>query len=133
VPGDPNAALEVADPCSGIRSLVMLTALASLYGYLTLHQQWKKWLLFALAAPLAVAANVVRITTVAMIEKAFGTGPALTVYHDWSGFIVFAVAVVLLVSVSLLMSMDYRQMVHRWVSEPVPSRRRATAPSTSPK
>lgn len=132
-PSDPTAALEVADPCSGIRSLVMLTALASLYGYLTLDKQWKKWTLFLVAAPIAVAANVVRITTIAMISRAFGYGAALTVYHDYSGFIVFAVSVILVVAVSLAINGNYGQMLKNWLNEPVPTRRRAVAQPSAPK
>jgi exosortase len=132
-PSDPTAALEVADPCSGIRSLVMLSALASLYGYLTLDKLWKKWTLFFVAAPIAVAANVVRITTIAMISRAFGYGAALKVYHDYSGFIVFAVSVILVVGVSLLINGDYGKMLKQWLNEPVPTRRRAVAHPSAPK
>ncbi len=132
-PSDPSAALEVADPCSGIRSLAMLTALASLYGYLTLDKRWKKWTLFFVAAPIAVCANVVRITTIAMISRAFGYGAALTVYHDYSGFIVFAVSVILVVATSLLMNGNYGQMLKNWLNEPVPTRRRVAAQPSAPK
>lgn len=130
-PSDPAAALEVADPCSGIRSLAMLTALASLYGYLTLDSNWKKWTLFFVAAPIAVAANVVRITTIAMISRAFGSGAALTVYHDYSGFIVFAVAVVLVVGASLALNGNYVASLKQWLHEPLPQRRRLPARSAA--
>jgi exosortase len=119
IPGDPSGALEVADPCSGIRSLVMLSALAALYGYLTLNKTWKKWLLFVAAVPLAVTSNVVRITAIAMIARIFGTESALHVYHNWSGLMVFGVAVISLVGASILLSTDYRSLLKRWVWEPI--------------
>jgi exosortase len=87
------APLDVADPCSGIRSLVALMALTSLYGYMTMDKGWKKWVLFASSIPLAVLGNVARITTVALVAQGFGSDWAMKIYHDYSGYIVFSLAI----------------------------------------
>src|SRR5436305_708994 len=82
--------LEVADPCSGIRSLMALMALTSLYGYIAMDQSWKKWVLFLSSIPLAVVGNLARITTVALVAQGFGQDWAMKIYHDYSGYIVFS-------------------------------------------
>ena len=48
---------DVAAPCSGIRSLMALTTVTAAYAYVTQHVQWKRWVLFLSAMPLAVLGN----------------------------------------------------------------------------
>src|ERR1051325_5390297 len=55
---------DVAPACSGIRSLTALTALTTIYGFLTFRAAWKRVLMVLLAVPLAVIGNVARITGV---------------------------------------------------------------------
>lgn len=89
-------AFDVADPCSGIRSLLALTAIAAAYAYFTQDTAWRKWILFLFSAPIAIAANVARIVSIAVVAQVFGQDAALKLYHDYSGYIVFTVAVLLL-------------------------------------
>ena len=49
--------LDVAEACSGIRSLLTLVTLAIIYGYLMETRIWVRILLTFLALPIAVAAN----------------------------------------------------------------------------
>jgi len=95
---------DVADPCSGLRSLVVMTALAAPYAYFTQKSQIKRWALFGASIPLAMMANIVRIVTIALVAEVFGKDFALSVYHDYSGFIVFAIATLLMVSVGSLLN-----------------------------
>lgn len=122
------APLDVADPCSGIRSLVALMALTSLYGYITMDKGWKKWVLFASSIPLAVVGNIARITTVALVAQGFGSDWAMKIYHDYSGYIVFSLAIVSMVVLGVMLNLQYREILHRWAHEevprPVPVRRR---------
>jgi exosortase len=90
--------LDVADPCSGIRSLFALTMVTALLAYFTQDKRWKQWLLFACAAPLAVAGNFVRILMLTFGTILFGSDVAVgspenpSLYHLISGFVVFIVA-----------------------------------------
>src|SRR5258708_26552703 len=68
--------LEVADPCSGIRSLMALMALTSLYGYIAMDQSWKKCVLFLSIIPLAFVGSLARITTAPLVAHGCG--------HDWA-------------------------------------------------
>lgn len=91
-------AVDVADPCSGIRSLFALMMVSALYGYLVMDRPWQKWAVFLSSLPLAVAGNFARIimltigTLVLGPETAIGTIEEPTTYHMISGFLVFAVA-----------------------------------------
>lgn len=91
--------LDVADPCSGIRSLLAITALAAGYSYFTQKVLWKKWVLFLLSIPMAVAGNIARVITIGIVAHVFGQKRAMDFYHDYSGYIVFVVVILLLMGV----------------------------------
>jgi exosortase len=111
--------LDVADPCSGIRSLVALMALTALYGYVTMNKTWKKWTLFSSSIPLAVIGNLARITTIAFVAQGFGSDLAMHIYHDYSGYIVFSLAILCMIGLGALMNFHYREIIHYWIKEEV--------------
>jgi len=82
---------DVAPACSGIRSLLALTALCVLLGYTAFQSLWRRALLGLLALPLALAGNVVRIYSIIVAGALFGQEAGRRV-HDYSGFVTFAVA-----------------------------------------
>ena len=55
-----------------------------------------RWLLFGLSIPIALIANTVRITTIALVGYWFGEDAAINIYHEWSSPDSFLVAVILL-------------------------------------
>ena len=91
-------AVDVADPCSGIRSLFALMMVSALYGYLVMDRPWKKWVIFLSSIPLAVAGNFARIIMLTLgtitlgPETAIGSLEEPTLFHQASGFLVFGVA-----------------------------------------
>ncbi len=91
-------AVDVADPCSGIRSLFALMMVSALYGYIAMDKPWQKWVVFLSSIPLAVAGNFARIIMLTLgtitlgPETAIGTIEEPTTFHMLSGFLVFAVA-----------------------------------------
>ncbi len=91
--------LDVAEPCSGLRSIFAMTALAGAYAFFTQRSLWKQWLLFAFAIPVAVAGNVVRIVAIILVAAWRGEEAALGFYHDYSGYLVFLVGILLLVEI----------------------------------
>ncbi len=82
----------VGAPCSGMKSLVSLLALAALFAYLLRGPLWKRLCLFAAGFPLALSANVVRIVVILAIARALGPKVAEGFLHGFSGVIVFMVA-----------------------------------------
>ena len=111
IPAGKKFAVDVADPCSGIRSLFALMMASALYGNFKLQTWWQKWILFLCSAPLAIAGNLARIlmltigTIVFGPEFAIGKNPLTdpSWFHIIAGFIVFAVAIGGMIGVSKLL------------------------------
>ncbi len=102
----PTGSLRIADPCSGLRSLIALVALGALFAYLTRGKTWKRVVLFASAVPLAVLANVVRIAVLCVVANIWGIDAALGFFHDFSGLLLFMIAFVGLVTVRKLLRFE---------------------------
>lgn len=93
-------ALDVATPCSGIRSLFALMMVSALYAHLTLRKAWQKWTMFLLSPALAVAGNFGRMMMLTFGTMFLGSAVAIgteehpTTFHMAAGFFVFVVALV---------------------------------------
>jgi len=87
----------VAAPCSGLRSLMALTALTTAYAWFALKRPIPRILLCLSSIPIAVIGNMIRVTTVALMADGVDPKFAGAEFHDLSGFIVFFVAVLLMV------------------------------------
>lgn len=118
--------VDVADPCSGIRSLFALMMVSALYGYFTLKGAWRKAVLFLCSVPLAIAGNLARIImlTIGTIalgpEVAIGTLEKPTFFHMLAGYVVFAVALAGMLGVSWLLNLDYAALRHRFTQSAIP-------------
>lgn len=85
--------LDIADPCSGLRSIFALMALSAAYGYLTQKNNLARWLLFIASVPVAMLGNLARIFSIAVVAGIAGQKAATGFYHDYSGYVVFVVAI----------------------------------------
>ena len=100
----PETTLEVAEACSGIRSLVSLTALAVVFAYLTQRPLWKRAILVLSSVPIALIANAFRIWGTGVLAHWYGAQAAEDFYHFFAGWLVFLVAFALLLAVGGLLS-----------------------------
>ena len=106
----PSAALEVAEACSGLRSLVSLTAIAGVLAWsatarskpshLT-HARWWSTLgrgaaIVAIAIPVAIMMNGLRIAAVGIACELWDPRVASGAWHTFTGWITFIVSVVVL-------------------------------------
>lgn len=103
---------DVAEGCSGIRSLLVLMLGAAIYGHLTLKKVWHNALLFALALPVAVVANCLRIASVTLIAEYISADLAGSLYHDYSTWIFFAFGFACLVILSKLIAGHFFRKTH---------------------
>jgi exosortase len=88
----PVMKLEVAEACSGIRSLMSLFTLAVFYGYF-LERSTKRRVILALASiPIAVTANVARIVGTGLCVQYWDPEKALGFFHEFSGWVMFVVS-----------------------------------------
>jgi exosortase len=116
----PVFSFDIADPCSGIRSLMALTTVTAAYAYVTQRAHWKRWVLFLCAMPLAVLGNLSRVISIALVAQVYGQKTATEVYHEWSGFILFPVALAVMVLIGLLLNFPYRRLFQDWLKPPPP-------------
>ena len=91
-----SMALEVADACSGIRSLMSLATLAIIYGYLVERRLWARYLLALASVPVAVAANSCRIITTGLMVQYWDPDKAEGEFHTSWGWIVFVTSLLML-------------------------------------
>ncbi len=106
--------LEVADPCSGLHSLLALAALAALYAYLTETKAWRQWALFVSCVPIAMAGNAVRILTIAIVARFWGQELAVRYYHDYSGYVFFTVSFLFLMGTGRLLNVVQKTRIVPW-------------------
>jgi exosortase len=88
--------LEVAEACSGIRSLMSLLALGIVYGYFTENRRSRRILLAAATVPIAVVANACRVAGTGVVAHVFGAAAADGLFHAFAGWLVFLSAVIML-------------------------------------
>ena len=91
-------AIDIAEPCRGLRSLFAMMALTAGYAYFTQPTWFRRGLLFALSIPIAILGNVSRIFSIVIVAATCSADFATGFYHDYSGYIVFLVAILLMVA-----------------------------------
>jgi len=89
--------LEVAEACSGLRSLTTLMALGALYGNLTLPGKVRPVILFFSAIPIAIVANIIRLLFTAIGAYAVSVKLAEDFLHELSGMMVFISALIIII------------------------------------
>lgn len=115
-----NATLEVAEACSGIRSLVSLFTLGIVFGYFVDRRPWVRALIALSAIPVAIVANGLRVASAGVAAHNFGTAGVEGLFHEFSGWVVFILA--------FLMMLGFQRLLQRLVPPRVP---RLPAPETA--
>jgi exosortase len=92
----PTTTLEVAQACSGIRSLVSLLTLAILLGKMTEARVGPRIALALLAVPVAIAANAARVAGTGLAADWIGARAAEGFFHEFSGWVMFVIAFAML-------------------------------------
>jgi exosortase len=88
----PSMPLEVADACSGIRSLLSLGTLAIIYGYLMDRRVIVRVVLAVASVPIAVAANSLRIVGTGLLVQYWDPEKAEGFFHAGWGWIIFVIS-----------------------------------------
>jgi exosortase len=99
----PAMQLEVAEACSGIRSLMSLFTLAVVYGHFIERSHTRRVLLALASIPIAVAANAIRIVGTGLCVQFWDPEKALGFFHQFSGWVMFLVSLASLYLVHLTM------------------------------
>jgi len=89
--------IDVADPCSGLHSLLPFLMFSSFYCYFFLPRTWQKWIVFPSTFLFAITGNIFRIVMLVIgcllwgTDFALGTNDVPSHYHEGCGFAVFVV------------------------------------------
>ncbi len=105
----PAMPLEVADACSGIRSLLSLTSLAIMYGYLLEKRIGVRVILALASIPIAVAANGLRIVGTGLLVQYWDPDKAEGFFHAFSGWLIFVFSLLMLFALHQLISLRDRR------------------------
>jgi exosortase len=101
----PSATLEVAEACSGLRSLCSLGALAVLLAWAT-EQSWpRRAVIMAASIPIAVVVNGLRVAVTGIACELWGRAAAADPWHTLTGWLTFVVSMALLVSLQRLLGL----------------------------
>lgn len=87
--GSAHKGFDIAEGCSGVRSLMALAMIAAIYANYTQKPLWKKAFLFATSLPLALIGNFGRIFTILILAQFGFEDFAGQTYHDWAGMLIF--------------------------------------------
>ena len=87
-----HTTLEVAEACSGIRSLVSLITLGIVYGYFIDNRTVVRVVIALSTIPVAIIANGIRVAGTGIAAQYFGPAAAEGFFHEFSGWAVFVVA-----------------------------------------
>jgi exosortase len=102
----PLMKLEVAQACSGIRSLVSLFTVSIFYGYFLEKSVVRRTVLAVASIPIAIAANCLRILGTGLCVQYWDPDKALGFFHEFSGWVMFLVSLACLYVIHRLMSLS---------------------------
>jgi exosortase len=103
----PSQSLDVAEACSGIRSLLSLSFLSLVYAYFFDERIWMRWVLLFATVPIAIVANAGRVTVTGLLSE---INPRLAsgVFHEMQGGVIFLAALIMLAALHLTL----RRILH---------------------
>lgn len=105
----PSMALEVAEACSGIRSLMSLITLAIIYGFVTEKKTWIRCRLAVASVPIAVIANSIRIIGTGLLVQYWNTNAAEGYFHASWGWLIFVISLLMLYAFHQLIRALWRE------------------------
>lgn len=105
----PAMTLEVAEACSGIRSLMSLATLSVIYGYLMERSVGLRAVLALASIPIAVAANSFRIVGTGLLVQYWDPEKAQGFFHEFSGWLIFVVSLVMLYLLHRILRVFWRE------------------------
>jgi exosortase len=81
----------IVEACSGLRMLVVFFALSTAFALIVRRPIWEKLLIVASAMPIALAANVLRITATGVLHETVSSELANAVFHDFAGWLMMPI------------------------------------------
>ncbi len=103
--------LLVAAACSGINSLISLSAISLFYVYMRHQMNWRYAALLMLAiVPVAIFANLIRVLILILLTYHFGDAVAQGFFHNFAGMTMFVTALLTIFGIDLLAEPLWRRL-----------------------
>src|SRR5919204_6233400 len=99
----PSTSLEVAQACSGLRSLISLGAVAAVLAWLTEPTWLRRAALVASSVPIAIAMNGLRVAATGIACETWGRRAASGFWHEATGWITFVASLAIIAGIQRTM------------------------------
>jgi len=87
-----GGAFEVGLPCSGLRSVISLLTIGIIFAFILEGGIIMKFAIIALSIPLALAGNIIRITSMLTVANMYGQQAAMNYFEGFSNLVLFSIA-----------------------------------------
>ena len=98
---------EIAEGCSGIRSLMAMVMITAAFVHLTQDKTWKKLVIFGSSMIFAVIGNIGRVFSIILVARFYDKKFAAETYHDSSGWLFFPIALAAMLACDRLVNLDW--------------------------
>src|SRR5262245_60267438 len=95
---------EVAEACSGLRSIVSLAAIGAMLARAGRRSTWRRAVIVMLTLPIAIVMNGLRIAATGIACETWGPHVASGGWHTFTGWVTFVVSTFLLVQAGKMMA-----------------------------
>ncbi len=92
-----NVFFVIGEPCSGLRTMIALLTLSAVFVYVVEGHPNRKIILFLGVFPVAIVANILRVTSILLIANYYGKESAMQFFHDFSSLFLFLLAFAFLI------------------------------------
>jgi exosortase len=99
-----DSALNVERTCSGIRSLLSLTALGTVMAYFLNKENWKRALVVLSCLPIAIIINALRVSMTGILAHVYGMKTAEGFFHGFSGVVFYVAGLMLVAALGIILS-----------------------------
>jgi exosortase len=87
-----DVSIGIVEACSGLRMLVIFFALSTAVALVIRRPLWEKLVIAVSAVPIALVANILRITVTGVLHETVGSEIANAVFHDLAGWLMMPLA-----------------------------------------
>tara|TARA_R110001583_G_scaffold7158_6_gene35674 strand:- start:21817 stop:23313 length:1497 start_codon:yes stop_codon:yes gene_type:complete len=116
----PNGTFEVAEACSGIRFLISMIAIGTLYAYLYYQSIWRRLVFVALSLIIPIIANGIRAFGIIYVGHKTDMEHAVGVDHLVYGWLFFSIVLLLLMAIGRFWREDLVENTNAFSSTEAP-------------
>ncbi len=109
-PASGDWGFDIAEGCSGIRSLIAMVMITAVYVHVFEPKLWKKVTILAFSVMFAIIGNAGRLFTIIVVAKLGFPKFAGGIYHDWSDWLFFPIAVMSMIGFAKLLKINWRSL-----------------------